>query len=326
MADKDKSKKSIISQKDVLILRELLEDGRKSSSKISKEIDLGREIVNYRIKRLIKENLIVKFIPKINEEIMNYKEHIIFLKLNLEDEISKENFVNNTIGHKYLVWTVKSDSGWDLIVRLYTESSEEFKRKLSEILENFSSVLAQYYTIVSNDEIKEKEKEVLKKKLFNEDISGKDYSVIKKNEENFHQLDSKDREILSLLEENARIQYKEIAEKVNISSDTAKYRIDKMKSQGVIENFTPIINFNKLGYTQYAAIIRFKFLSKEELEKLYHFFEESEFIIKAIKSIYCEEYFLNLLFNNNNEAQEFKEEFCNIFEEKIEQINMFWID
>ena len=50
---------SVLTEKDVLILKKLFEDGRKSSASISKEIDLGREIVNYRIKRLIKKNLIV---------------------------------------------------------------------------------------------------------------------------------------------------------------------------------------------------------------------------------------------------------------------------
>ena len=91
------SKKSIITDKDVLILKKLLEDGRKTSASISKEIDLGREIVNYRIKRLIKENLIVKFVPKINEKALNYQEYIIFLKLNLDDELSKEKFIKENI-------------------------------------------------------------------------------------------------------------------------------------------------------------------------------------------------------------------------------------
>ena len=66
-----KNNKSIITDKDLLILQKLLEDGRKSSASISKEIDLGREIVNYRIKRLIKENLIVKFVPMTGMEMLS---------------------------------------------------------------------------------------------------------------------------------------------------------------------------------------------------------------------------------------------------------------
>ncbi len=151
----EQNNSSIITQKDILILKQLLEDGRKSSSSISKEIDLGREIVNYRIKRLIKENLIIKFIPKINENAVNYREYNILIKLNLEDEISKENFIKEKIGNKYLIWIIKSKSGWDLMIRLYASNIDEFKKKLNEILERFSNNLTDYYTIISSDEIKE---------------------------------------------------------------------------------------------------------------------------------------------------------------------------
>ncbi len=319
-----KDNQSILSPKDILILRKLLEDGRQSSASISKEIDLGREIVNYRIKRLIKENLIIKFIPKINEKSINYKEYIILLKLNLDDEVSKEKFIKENIGNKYLVWVVKSKSGWDLIVRLYAQSIEEFKIKLEEILERYSSVLTRYYTIISSDELKENEKEILLKKVFDEEITNKDFSIIKK--EDIIQIDSKDKEIIELLEEDARAQYKEIGEKLNISSDTVKYRIDKMKTQGVIEKFTPIINYTKIGLTQYAAILKFSHLTKIEEEEITKIIKQAKFIFKAIKNLNTEEYFLNLLFNQEDEIKEFEDTLKKKFTNKIENFEIFKIE
>lgn len=293
--------RSIITDKDVLILKQLLEDGRKSSSSISKEIDLGREIVNYRIKRLIKENLIVKFIPKVNANAINYQEYIILLKLNLDDELSKEKFIKENIGNKYLIWTIKSNKGWDLIVRLYAQSVDEFKEKLSEILENFSDVLANYYTIINSQEIKENEKETLSKELFEENIPKKDFEIIKKGE--ILQLDTKDKEILNSLQEDARIQYKEIADKLDISSDTVKYRIDRMKEQGILEGITPIINFNKLGFYQFAAIIKLPYLTKIEEEKICEYLKECKQIIRAIKSLNSEEFFLNLICDKEEDIE-----------------------
>lgn len=318
-------KKSIITQKDVLILQRLLEDGRKSSASISKEIDLGREIVNYRIKRLIKENLIVKFVPKINEKALNYQEYIILLKLNIADEVSREKFIRENVGNKYLIWTVKSESGWDLIVRLYAQDINEFKEKLQEILNNFSSVLTSYYTIISSEEIKESEKEVLSHNLFDEKMVKKDFKVIKKTEPIIH-LDEKDKQIIKLLEEDARIQYKEIADKLDISSDTVKYRIDKMKNQGIIENFAPIINFNKLGLFQFATIIKFQYLDKNEENKLHDVIEKSSFITRAIKSLNSQEFFLTMVFQREVDAKIFSEEFQKQFKEKIDTFEMFKID
>ena len=315
--------RSIITEKDVLILRRLLEDGRASSASISKEIDLGREIVNYRIKRLIKENLIVKFVPKINEKALNYQEYIIFLKLNLEDEMSKDKFIKENIGNKYLVWVIKSNEGWDLIVRLYAQSVEEFKLKLSEILERFSSVLANYYTIISSEEVKESERKMIAKNLFDENIADKDFEVIKKGE--ILQLDDKDKEILNLLEDDARVQYKEIAEKVNVSSDTVKYRIERMKEQGILEGISPIINFNKLGFYQYAAILRFKYMDKYECEKVQKFIDKNSNIVRAIKNLYNEEFFLNMVFEKEKDIEDFKSEIVKTFS-KIDIFEVFKIE
>lgn len=314
---------SIITQKDLLILKQLLDDGRKSSSSISKEIDLGREIVNYRIKRLIKENLILKFIPKINEEARNYKEYTIFLKLNLDDEISKNKFIKDKIGNKYLMWIVKSGSGWDLIVRLYAQSINEFKEKLSEILEGFSSVLASYYTIITSEEIKESEKEILCKKLFDENDFSSDYVKIKYEDT---PMDEKDKEILSMLEEDGRVQYKEIGDKLDISSDTVKYRIDKMKTSGIIERFSPVINFSKLGMVQYAAILKFKFLTHEEEDKINKLIKKSNNIIKGIKSLNMQEYFFNIVFEKEEEIEKFKKEINELFENKIDSFEIFKLD
>ena len=316
--------KSIITEKDVLILRKLLEDGRKSSASISKEIDLGREIVNYRIKRLVKENLIVKFIPKINENAIHYQEYIILLKLNLEDEMSKEKFLRENIGNKYLIWTIKSASGWDFVIRLYAEGVEEFKSKLAEILNNFSTVLVNYYTIISSDKIKETEKEILSKNLFNLKITGEDFETIKIKETII--FDEKDKEILNLLGNDARVQYTEIAEKLDISSDTVKYRIDKMKSSGIIENFEPIINFNKLGLYQYAAILKFGFLDKNFENKICDFLKKEKTITKAIKNLNSDEYFLNLVFEHETEIENFVKKLNNSFEDKIKLLEYFKID
>lgn len=314
---------SIITSKDVLILKQLLEDGRKSSSSISKEIDLGREIVNYRIKRLIKENLILKFVPKINDSAYHYREYNILLKLNLDDEISRKKFIEEKIGNKYLIWIIKSGNGWDLMVRLYAAGIDEFKEKLNEILELFTSVLANYYTIISSEDLKESQKEILCKNLFDENSSKPDYNIIKSEK---ILIDDKDKEIISLLEEDGRIQYKDIANKLNVSSDTIKYRIEKLKTQGVIENFMPVINFNKIGMLEFAAILKFKFLTENEILQLNKMFLKSENIIKAIKSLNFEEYFLNLVFKNETEILEFQTSIENIFKDKISNFEIFRLD
>ena len=60
-------------------------------------------------------------------------------------------------------------------------------------------------------------------------------------------LDALDQKILSLLIENARYSYSEIGEKVGLSRVAVKSRIDALERSGIIEEYTTIINPQKIN-------------------------------------------------------------------------------
>lgn len=68
-------------------------------------------------------------------------------------------------------------------------------------------------------------------------------SALKNNE-----LDNIDRKIISMLQENARVSLKEIAEQVFLSSPAVSVRIDNLVESGYIQGFHAEINPMKLGY------------------------------------------------------------------------------
>ncbi len=70
-------------------------------------------------------------------------------------------------------------------------------------------------------------------------------------------LDSKDYEILSLLQDNARITASEVASDVRLSVPAAAERIKKLTEAGLIKEFTVILDHKKLGYdlTAYITVV-----------------------------------------------------------------------
>lgn len=64
--------------------------------------------------------------------------------------------------------------------------------------------------------------------------------------ENF-QLDEKDMAILKLLQENAKITIREIADKIHLSTTPVHERIRKMEQNGTIEKYTTLLNRKKIG-------------------------------------------------------------------------------
>ena len=60
-------------------------------------------------------------------------------------------------------------------------------------------------------------------------------------------LDELDQKIIQLLIENARISYSDIGEKIGISRVAIKARIQSLEKKGVIEEYTTIINPQKIS-------------------------------------------------------------------------------
>lgn len=60
-------------------------------------------------------------------------------------------------------------------------------------------------------------------------------------------IDDVDKEILSILHENARISYTDLGKRVDLSRVAVQARINNLIEQGVIEKFTTVINPAKIG-------------------------------------------------------------------------------
>src|SRR3989344_4558251 len=80
--------KASLDAKDRKILYELDINSRQASSKIAKKVGLSKQVVNFRIKRLIKEKLISFFYTVIDISKLGFAVHKIFLRLqNIDSEI-----------------------------------------------------------------------------------------------------------------------------------------------------------------------------------------------------------------------------------------------
>src|SRR5687768_7459702 len=60
-------------------------------------------------------------------------------------------------------------------------------------------------------------------------------------------LDTKDLEILKLLQQNARMTIKEISEKIHLSTTPVHERIKRMEESGVIRQYVTLLNASKVG-------------------------------------------------------------------------------
>ena len=68
-------------------------------------------------------------------------------------------------------------------------------------------------------------------------------------------IDSIDKTILRMLQEDARIAFKRIAEKIGVSEATVFVRVRKLREKGVIRRFTAIVSPELLGKALTAFVL-----------------------------------------------------------------------
>lgn len=72
---------------------------------------------------------------------------------------------------------------------------------------------------------------------------------LKGGDMNFNSLDALDQEIIKILTDNSRASYVDISKKINLSRAATKSRIDSLEEKGIIEQYTIIVDPEKVGRT-----------------------------------------------------------------------------
>ena len=67
-------------------------------------------------------------------------------------------------------------------------------------------------------------------------------------------MDDLDRKILSLLIEDGRRTYDDIARHVSLSAPSVKRRVDRLREQGALEGFTAVVNHGAMGWDTEALV------------------------------------------------------------------------
>jgi DNA-binding Lrp family transcriptional regulator len=67
-------------------------------------------------------------------------------------------------------------------------------------------------------------------------------------------MDALDRKILSLLVEDGRRTYDDIARRVSLSAPSVKRRIDRLLTDGALEGFTAVVDHGAMGSTTEALV------------------------------------------------------------------------
>lgn len=117
--------------------------------------------------------------------------------------------------------------------------------------------------------------------------------------------DETDLKILEMLQDNARIPFKKVAQEVGVSEATVYNRVKKMEKEGLIEKYTVKLNLESFENAWFTALIRVRLNSGKHVPEVCQLLQKMPHV-HALYDI-TGEYDLVLIarFSNHNELFSF---------------------
>ena len=293
--------------KDKKILYFLTQDSRMPLSKIAKSVMLSRDSVNYRIKRLQENGVILGLFPLLNYKHFGFHIFHVFIIFDEYNKKEYESILKDLNSHPNVINLIEYTDRWDFQITLLAKGIKDYDRIMTDITSKHPNI------IVEKDILEVIKTYKMSFIPYDMDIRSKIREIIPGNK---LKLDEKDLEILRALSKGARQSTYEIGSIVGLNPDTVSYRIKKMVDNGVIKNFTSLNNFTYMGYHWYTFSIQMKTFDHKHELRFIRFIKDNPNIIRAAKTLGVWDIILYIVVDNTKEfhkiIKDIKREFYGI--------------
>jgi len=255
--------------KDKKILYELDIDSRQSFKALGKKAGLSKEVVNYRVKRLLDEGIIKRFYTRIDSFRIGKIVFRTFIRLyNITPKKQKE-IIEYIISNKNIGWVVLVDGAWDINFLYWAENLKSFSDFYKDFLAKYGSNLEQKWVSIYDNYI-ELPKSFLIKAKRETDEPEYEYGQGQKEE-----LDKEELIILDCLATNSRATSVEISTKAGLTPKVVCQKIKLLEKRGIIKGYGTNIDLYKLGLQYYKLHLNFKTYETERINALKEFCKQT---------------------------------------------------
>jgi DNA-binding Lrp family transcriptional regulator len=296
--------------KDKKILFYLLQDSRQSLKTIGKKVGISKELASYRIKRLISNGIIEKFIVTVNDERLGYGLVNIYIKYKNINPNIKQEIIDFFTKSKLTRYVSSLEGIYDLQIQIYYGDPLETESYYDETIKKFHKYISFEFSVswIRGIEynypflLNEKENKIEPKHF----AWGNPLVSIKELDFN----------ILKELAKDSRIPTKKIANKLNSTVSIINYRIKKMISQGVITGYTINVDWLKIGYRWFHLQIGLSDYNKRS--EIVKYIQQNPYLIYVMKGLlYMVDIHCTFLLKNVEQLRKIIESITSKFPESI---------
>ena len=244
--------------RDVKILAELDKNARQSNNQIGKKVRLSKEVVKYRIDKMIDAGVISRFHTVINYFRLGIMKFKLYLRLTNASKEKIEEIGQYFFKHKKTEWDVSCTGRWDMNIGFLVHNVNEFDDEVQKVMDKFSKYI--------------QEKAVTTTLYLVHNVRG--FLGTERSEVVYHtskdpkeKIDKLDEEIIKTITNNARMPTTEIAERLKTTPRTVQYRMRELEKKNVILAYKAHLNPKAMGRIFCKAIIYLANTNKERLDE-----------------------------------------------------------
>ncbi len=249
--------------KDKRILKELFVDGRMPLSVIAKKVQLSKEVVHYRVNRMIKEGLLLRINSVYDIQRLGWKIFLVYVRLKSVDNEKEKQIIDTLKNHPNIAWVTKCIGSFDLVVKFFVKDNIGLNLIMKRLEEKFE---------IDDYKIDFMEKEHLVPLPFLY-APVKPDQMIEKRGKGIFKPEKIDLKILEQLAHNSRMQITDIAKNINESREKVKYHLKKLEKEKIILKYRPSAwsGSKSIGYSWYLVLLKLKKLDKQKRNTLISF-------------------------------------------------------
>lgn len=239
-----------ITMKDRRILDLLDKDPNMSIADIARKALTSKQVVEYRIKRMLNNKTIYSFFPIINPSKLGYSLFRAHIKLKNVNEEKYTLFAKSLFEEYPTFWIGFISGSFDIILDLWAKNITDFYFLMNKVTEKHKSIIASYELFP----------------MIYLQINSYGYFLDKPfyrgtviyNQQNKEEVDDKDILILKKLKTNSRLSYEEIGRGIGLTRNSIKNRISRLEKQGIITGYNMMVNFKQFDRLSYKLFITYE--------------------------------------------------------------------
>ncbi len=266
-----------IDEKDRKILSILSKEGRMPLSRIGKLVRLSRDSVAYRINRLKNNGVLLKVYPMIDFSRLGYSHFYVFLLIDNFGAETEQVIMGILKDNPHVRSVIGYTDRWDMELVILAKDVRDFDDIIRNILLKIPN------TILEKDRLAVIR--VYSSIHLPIHFAGPRRRIEPVDHPHDVHLDEIDYRIMEILSQDARRSSQEIAQALNIGPDTVIYRIKKLEVCGIIQKYTVMVNFSKLGYSVSAFALNLTHFDYETERRFREFVSNHPYVLKAVKAL-----------------------------------------